>query len=424
MVAELPADTIATGIASSPDGMVVVGWHDKIPGVAAARPMILVGSDGRGWTEIDLADLVGPEDIVVLTGVVWTGTEYLVTTEGASLGESGVVWRSNDGRNWLRSILEPPQPEHAAVGRDAALIARRLTPELIQVDGDVGLTGIRQVGDSLVVVGWTQWPAIRAVVWQSLDATSWTSRFLPGDGEIAFGIETHAGATFVHGGGTGRGGAGYSVVWVDDDLADWRRVEYDIPDLEFLIGGAVGPGGRLVRITSYTESNATWWASTDGTRWSNTGATFDAVGVFGGRWVGVTCAGQTGEAAVASAPDVWEPAGDVDFCPRSVLHDGDEQVFQTAYGVMWRWSIPVWTTDDLPERADTPVFAVVNVAVDDTLNVRSGPGVDHPVIGRLAPSTSGVSLTGEETFVGTARWVEIVTPARTGWVNAYYLEEA
>jgi hypothetical protein len=78
---------------------------------------------------------------------------------------------------------------------------------------------------------------------------------------------------------------------------------------------------------------------------------------------------------------------------------------------------------DLPALSGVPAARqsrVVLVADDDNLNVRSGPGVDNPVFGMLAPGTI-VRTTGNSTPVGSSRWVEVSTPAGFGWVNERYL---
>jgi hypothetical protein len=62
----------------------------------------------------------------------------------------------------------------------------------------------------------------------------------------------------------------------------------------------------------------------------------------------------------------------------------------------------------------------VLVAADDVLNVRSGPGVGHAIVGMLDP-LAVVALTGETASAGGSEWVEIITPDGTGWVNGFYL---
>lgn len=84
-----------------------------------------------------------------------------------------------------------------------------------------------------------------------------------------------------------------------------------------------------------------------------------------------------------------------------------------------------WEQGDLPpvdpgtDRART----VVLVAADDYLNVRDPAGASETVIGRLLPGAL-VNATGSSTEVSGSTWVEIGTPAGTGWVNGLYLAPA
>lgn len=84
-----------------------------------------------------------------------------------------------------------------------------------------------------------------------------------------------------------------------------------------------------------------------------------------------------------------------------------------------------WEQADLPNVSDftaDQVRNVVLIADDDVLNVRLSAGVDHEIIGMLAPGTQ-VGLTGARTEVGNSTWVEIVTPNGAGWVNSHFLAE-
>lgn len=68
--------------------------------------------------------------------------------------------------------------------------------------------------------------------------------------------------------------------------------------------------------------------------------------------------------------------------------------------------------------------AVILVSANDVLNVRRAAGPDNPIVDRLSPHATNILLTGNETTVGTARWVEILRAAGgTGWVNAHFLTE-
>jgi hypothetical protein len=105
-------------------------------------------------------------------------------------------------------------------------------------------------------------------------------------------------------------------------------------------------------------------------------------------------------------------------------------------GALWRelkgavigWVDARYVTETLPDvvyseepRAN---WDVTRVSLDDVLNVRSGPGLQNPVIGTLPPSTVELESTGRIARVDGVLWREIVVPgATTGWVNATYLTE-
>ncbi len=76
---------------------------------------------------------------------------------------------------------------------------------------------------------------------------------------------------------------------------------------------------------------------------------------------------------------------------------------------------------------DLPVhnpYAVILVAPNDVLNIRSGPGVGYGIIGTLPATGSGVLRTGPAVQVGEERWVEVQRPGGgSGWVNFRYLTE-
>ena len=68
------------------------------------------------------------------------------------------------------------------------------------------------------------------------------------------------------------------------------------------------------------------------------------------------------------------------------------------------------------------VYAVIRVAPDDTLNIRSEPGMESSVVGTLQPTQSGLTRTGKTSSMGEETWVEIQNPSGgTGWVNADFL---
>jgi len=75
-----------------------------------------------------------------------------------------------------------------------------------------------------------------------------------------------------------------------------------------------------------------------------------------------------------------------------------------------------------PPPSDT--YAVINVPEDEVLNIRSGPGVENPVVGVLQPTESGLMRTGKTSGLGDDLWVEIQNPnGGTGWVKSDFLTE-
>jgi len=85
--------------------------------------------------------------------------------------------------------------------------------------------------------------------------------------------------------------------------------------------------------------------------------------------------------------------------------------------------LPTFTPIGGPPKSDA--YAVINVQEDDMLNIRSGPGVENPVVGTLQPTESGLVRTGKTSGLGEDQWVEIQNPnGGTGWVKAEFLTES
>ncbi|MGE5463894.1 MAG: SH3 domain-containing protein, partial [Syntrophothermus sp.] len=73
----------------------------------------------------------------------------------------------------------------------------------------------------------------------------------------------------------------------------------------------------------------------------------------------------------------------------------------------------------------TGPYAVVNVAPNDVLNIRSGAGSSQPVVGSFPSEAVNVMRTGPTSSVEGAIWVEVQNPSGgTGWVNSLYLTES
>ncbi len=67
------------------------------------------------------------------------------------------------------------------------------------------------------------------------------------------------------------------------------------------------------------------------------------------------------------------------------------------------------------------VFAVVDVASDDVLNVRAGPGVAYPIVGTIPSSGMDVEMHAGGHEVSDSWWVPVQYQGLSGWVNSHYL---
>lgn len=79
------------------------------------------------------------------------------------------------------------------------------------------------------------------------------------------------------------------------------------------------------------------------------------------------------------------------------------------------------TKDVPPVGPSLGKFAVVNVASNDVLNVRSGPGVNRPIVGTVPHYGRDVEVHAGEQEVGGSRWVPVQHGEVSGWANSKYL---
>jgi hypothetical protein len=114
---------------------------------------------------------------------------------------------------------------------------------------------------------------------------------------------------------------------------------------------------------------------------------------------------------------VWEQTEIPEVLLLKVTQSGQERVYPVS--VQSGDSAP-----GMPIPVPTlSVYRVVNVGHDDVLNVRSGPGVDNPIVGFIPPDGSDIQIIGDEVRVGNSRWVPIRYQDITGWVNKSFLVE-
>lgn len=76
--------------------------------------------------------------------------------------------------------------------------------------------------------------------------------------------------------------------------------------------------------------------------------------------------------------------------------------------------------------AQERAYRVVGVAANDVLNIRSGAGVSHGIVGIFPPDARNVRITGRIRTLGSgAVWVEVRAaglPDSVGWVNGRFLD--
>lgn len=80
------------------------------------------------------------------------------------------------------------------------------------------------------------------------------------------------------------------------------------------------------------------------------------------------------------------------------------------------------TQPAIPAPQSTDRYAVVDVAPDDMLNMRSGPGINNPIAGVIPPYGLGVEITGPSVKTNDgANWAPVRYEDLAGWVNIRYL---
>jgi hypothetical protein len=79
---------------------------------------------------------------------------------------------------------------------------------------------------------------------------------------------------------------------------------------------------------------------------------------------------------------------------------------------------PIANTSNQPAS-----YAVIFVEPNDTLNVRSGPGVGFGILGTLPPAATDIQITGSGQLITGSTWVPIRRGGLTGWVNSRFLTQ-
>ena len=64
------------------------------------------------------------------------------------------------------------------------------------------------------------------------------------------------------------------------------------------------------------------------------------------------------------------------------------------------------------------LYRVTGVAATDVLNVRSGPGTEHQIIGSFAPGQAGIEVVGT---TQDRRWGRVIIGETSGWASMRFL---
>jgi len=81
-------------------------------------------------------------------------------------------------------------------------------------------------------------------------------------------------------------------------------------------------------------------------------------------------------------------------------------------------TLPGSSTPGVPAASS---LAVIGVAHDDALNLRSGPSTGFAIVAQLDPHAEGLLASGAARSVGSSLWYEVTADGVTGWANARYL---
>ncbi len=421
-------------------GIVVLGYQVVEPD-DSPTPNGLWFSDGETWTATTLADVTMPDEYgftPVVTDLAWFGGRYLAFLMGDPTTTPGraSMLTSDDGVNWDLEYLGSTPTAALPAGLYA-------TPESPPWPGTSAITKASMYTNEITVVGWTVLGSGESflsvpVVWRSTDGRSWSTKALPNanfDNEWASNVAVGPLGYLVEVAGPVHQSA---YLWYSPDGNSWTYVGDQFDDQwRMLVSIAAGEESFIAALMDLEDDGGQalhLWRSLDGLEWEQIETPFPLESSSDG-WANVDLV-NTGTGIVgvvtgdfqsdlwrstdarlwARLPSILHPSTDpldgvARIRPFPILTDGRLSLIATMPGRLVRWT----------EAAETR--SVILVAQDDVLNTRSGPGVAYEVVATLAPTATGVVLTGRKSPVGSSVWVEIVTDEGSGWVNDYYLAE-
>jgi hypothetical protein len=144
-----------TRVIAGPSGYLAVGRDMPAASVRQSTwpgPPIWISADGTHWERV-VADIGAPRTGGDVTGLAWTGHEYVMAV-GCCSGFNGIA-TSPDGRSWTAAELQAPAPGGAIFT----------------------IADLEAGGSPFVAVGWlgVAPDSARAVVWESAGGSRWES---------------------------------------------------------------------------------------------------------------------------------------------------------------------------------------------------------------------------------------------------------
>lgn len=419
-------------------GMVVLGYR-ALRRDASPTPNGLWFSDGTEWTETLIQDVTSADEYGFtpdVTSLVWFGGRYLAFLMGDSTTIPGraSMLTSDDGRSWNLEYLGAAPTAALPAGLYA-------TPESPPWPGTSAVARVAIYDNEITAVGWTMLgtgadSVSVPVIWRSTDGRAWSTSALPNanfDNEWASDVAAGPLGYLVEVAGPVHQSA---MLWYSPDGADWTYVGDRFDDQwRALVSIAVGEESLLAVLMDLENDGGqslSLWRATNGLDWEAVESPIPLRATSEGSPLADLVNTRQGIVVVATADDTIELWRSLDgwawtklqsiavppadrlgrvFPGRAVpFSTGDRLSLQAmAPGTVARWIQAVGTKD------------VMLVPAGDVLNVRSGPGVENDIVATLAPTATGVALTGREAQIGSSTWAEIVTEDGTGWVNEHYL---
>jgi Bacterial SH3 domain len=129
----------------------------------------------------------------------------------------------------------------------------------------------------------------------------------------------------------------------------------------------------------------------------------------------------TAAAAATSEPILTEPTLAVTAVPTPTEIAAIEAA-PTNTAIPTETAVPPTPSPTTTSNSPT-TFAVVFVESNDTLNVRSGPGVSFGIVGTLPFNANDVQIVGTGQLVSGSTWVPVQRGNLSGWVNGRFLTE-